>query len=1208
MDHSGGKRQQTSPRGGRSVRQRTPPPRSAMGGDGHGWHGADGGRRESDGAPWQVVRRDGGGEGRGGGGSRAGGAGGAGGGGPRIFFHTGAGRAIGAGKGREQDIMPRENQERVFCKIIKDSLKAPAFQGLEQLCKLMCVGRVDVQGRATEIDNLANMNVIHVSTAVDSLGKILEKGMSGRVPGALERTINVLADGVVSRLEPGFAANPRALASVLHGLALIHGSGHSSIASREDLRGSLMRHIATLDDHNIASPNDRDSAGYRPWDMTQVLWGFAKLGWFRTRDETSAKVLDSMDRLCSKSLDRSLGNGGRSDLKFDGVDLCNLLQALALIENACGLKVSEDLLKRMEVQAGNQAHTLEFAQGVVTTVTGLAKLERDPPNVVKAQLCVQALKRMGKANGQDISNLMWGMAKMGWHPPPQLLDLLYGRMLETVQMFNRQEIVNMFWATAILNVRMGPGDKHWEKMTWRLQQVIPDFIAQDMSMVFHASGLMGEYPPGMLERLLEYLPQVLNGNDCTPQNVTQIFRALAILQVPVPAKVLDSMQGKAGSLMHIFNAQDVAGVYWSFATMKQRPDAQLMQSMAKRVVSIQADLNAQDLSLIAWSINTGSWHLSESEKEEEEDLLLSGGRLLRRSAAGTSSAYDPSLVMGALEERACAIMHKLMPRDYASVFWAVTRLGTGFTNFFMTLCEGLECSVSDWQRQDMGRTGEMDPRDVAQILQALAMNHTCLDENIVDHHGRQRLRKLLDTLLQMCLCLIPRFNAADLSGGLSAAVHLDWTSTMQDELMTNLLGHAVHVAHELDGRCLSEVVWAVARTGRDLDDKLLHVVSERAKDLLDSVHAQSKPDIFRPRDIATFMWALAKLRVQPDPSLSTRLNNVVSAHVEHFKPSHLAQILWSAACAQVVPAPDGSSARRAYVHFRNSVLGRIKELAGDFRTTDVTTVLWSLVVMSDDDDFFCHDAFRDDFRQVVGQFALRIEDVFAAMQGNECIGEEQRARSPRSPRSRLDNELDRSDMCMLHQFFLSCAVDQRFSQAVGAPGCDMHRVRQLYEPRCKKAFLETLSAASDTQKRVRDVMVNHMHLNVDSEFRCERSGYSIDMRATSCTSPAVWYVEVNGPSHYFAGQNRGKLGATRLKERHFELLGHQLVTVPYWDWDLMGYRFFVLFVSCAVVWVVRWVSLSVAALGFCPVRCVSECVEDVVPSNACMCEYFSLKS
>jgi hypothetical protein len=405
--------------------------------------------------------------------------------------------------------------------------------------------------------------------------------------------------------------------------------------------------------------------------------------------------------------------------------------------------------------------------------------------------------------------------------------------------------------------------------------------------------------------------------------------------------------------------------------------------------------------------------------------------------------------------------------------------------------------------------------------------------------------------------------------------------------MTKLLERSVHVPDTLDGRCLSELVWAVARIGRELDQTLVHIVSERAKDLLDI--AQLTPDIFKPFDIATFMWAVAKLRIQPDTALSMRLHQVVSAHVEHYKPSHLAQILWSVASAPAKASPENSSERQAHVEFRNIVLRRIKELAQDFKTADVTTILWSLVVMSDDEDFFSHEVFMDDFREVVGEFALRVEAVFENMK-KEGAGEETRAMSPRSPRSRVEGTFDRSDMCMLHQFFISCEYDRRLSEAVGTSDCSMHRVRQKYKVRCKDAFEETRSAASDTQRKVSEILKKHMNFDVESETRCKDSGYSIDMRVTCRETQAVWLVEVNGPSHYFAGENPGKLGATRLKERHFALLRHHLVTVPYWEWDTLydssGYRWFCVVVYswfCAVVCLVLqwcWVSRSICTVCF----------------------------
>ena len=42
-------------------------------------------------------------------------------------------------------------------------------------------------------------------------------------------------------------------------------------------------------------------------------------------------------------------------------------------------------------------------------------------------------------------------------------------------------------------------------------------------------------------------------------------------------------------------------------------------------------------------------------------------------------------------------------------------------------------------------------------------------------------------------------------------------------------------------------------------------------------------------------------------------------------------------------------------------------------------------------------------------------------------------------------------------------------------------------------------------------------------------------------------MEFDGPSHFLA--SRAPTGATLLKRRQLQLLGHALVSVPYWEWD-----------------------------------------------------------
>ncbi len=75
-----------------------------------------------------------------------------------------------------------------------------------------------------------------------------------------------------------------------------------------------------------------------------------------------------------------------------------------------------------------------------------------------------------------------------------------------------------------------------------------------------------------------------------------------------------------------------------------------------------------------------------------------------------------------------------------------------------------------------------------------------------------------------------------------------------------------------------------------------------------------------------------------------------------------------------------------------------------------------------------------------------------------------------------------------------------------------------------------------------------MGLSVEDEFRCPKSGCSIDMRvsAKSSTGPAAgWAVEFEWPSHFLTC--RLPVGATLMKWRHLELLGYTVVSLPLWE-------------------------------------------------------------
>ena len=113
----------------------------------------------------------------------------------------------------------------------------------------------------------------------------------------------------------------------------------------------------------------------------------------------------------------------------------------------------------------------------------------------------------------------------------------------------------------------------------------------------------------------------------------------------------------------------------------------------------------------------------------------------------------------------------------------------------------------------------------------------------------------------------------------------------------------------------------------------------------------------------------------------------------------------------------------------------------------------------------------------------------------------------------------------------------------------------VLEETCRVAFECTKTVQSATQQQVSETL-RHMGLSVEDEVRCPKSGYSIDMivhdsgrvmGGERSSSTGTWAVEFDGPSHFLT--SRAPTGATLLKRRHLELLGHALVTVPYWEWE-----------------------------------------------------------
>jgi hypothetical protein len=145
--------------------------------------------------------------------------------------------------------------------------------------------------------------------------------------------------------------------------------------------------------------------------------------------------------------------------------------------------------------------------------------------------------------------------------------------------------------------------------------------------------------------------------------------------------------------------------------------------------------------------------------------------------------------------------------------------------------------------------------------------------------------------------------------------------------------------------------------------------------------------------------------------------------------------------------------------------------------------------------------------------------------------------------------LNTAQLCQLYQFFVWCTLEPKLGVEV------INDMRSLKET-CRSAFEGTQTNPSAAQKRVSKTL-RDMGLSVEDEARCPKSGYSIDMNVHvhdsaletggERRSGRTWALEFDGPSHFLP--SGAPTGATLLKRRHLELLGHALVIVPSWEWS-----------------------------------------------------------
>jgi len=147
-------------------------------------------------------------------------------------------------------------------------------------------------------------------------------------------------------------------------------------------------------------------------------------------------------------------------------------------------------------------------------------------------------------------------------------------------------------------------------------------------------------------------------------------------------------------------------------------------------------------------------------------------------------------------------------------------------------------------------------------------------------------------------------------------------------------------------------------------------------------------------------------------------------------------------------------------------------------------------------------------------------------------------------------------LSQIHQFFIT--LDMKEGAHADFPASVL-ALKERLGSSCKAAFVGQNVTLPASQQQVSDAL-RGMGLSVEDQFRCPKSGYSIDMRVhdmrvnaqSSTAAEAGWAVEFDGPSHFLAC--RLPVGGTLMKRWHLELLGYTVVSLPFWEWDQLTGR------------------------------------------------------
>ena len=471
----------------------------------------------------------------------------------------------------------------------------------------------------------------------------------------------------------------------------------------------------------------------------------------------------------------------------------------------------------------------------------------------------------------------------------------------------------------------------------------------------------------------------------------------------------------------------------------------------------------------------------------------------------------------ALESRALVVQGGFTPQNIASTLWAFATLGHQPED---ALVAGLTVRAlevqGDFNSQNIANTLwafatlELQPEDAlvsgltARALEVLGGFKPQGIGNMLWAMAKLGLQTEDALLVGFTLRLLDFkgvFTPQEIANTLWAFATLG--QQPEEALVVGLTAKALKLQDEFNPQDIANTLLAFATLGRQPGDALVVALTAQALKVQDG---------FTPQNITNMLWAFATQGRQPADALVAGLTARALAVQGGFNPQDIANTLWAFAAL-------GRQPKDALIA---GLTARVLELQDDFNSKNIAITLWAVCFLSiGSPDAAC-------------RLVCALEPRIAAL-----------AAAPPS-----DIESQRQ----MHQFVVACDVDEGLRAGVPA---SVLALKETWGPTFHATFVGGHVIVSRSQHEVGQTL-RGMHMWVEDEVVCPRSGYSIDMwlhhspvlqqsgKASWQGDKDGWAVEFDGPTHFLAC--RAPTGATLIKRHHLHLLGYTLVSVPYWEW------------------------------------------------------------